>query len=96
MVRSFAALLAYSLLVTSAGAQELDATARLMRDLTEAPGPSAFEESVREIVVAEYRSLGAGIAFVGRCCSRTARRCPACSPRRPYSGAVSRPTCPSR
>lgn len=65
MVRSFAALLACSLLVTSAGAQELDATARLMRDLTEAPGPSAFEESVREIVVAEYRSLGAGIAFDG-------------------------------
>ena len=65
MVRSFAVLLACSLLVTRAGAQELDATARLMRDLTEAPGPSAFEESVREIVVAEYRSLGADIAFDG-------------------------------
>ena len=65
MVRWFAALFACALLVTSAGAQELDATARLMRDLTEAPGPSAFEESVREIVVEEYRSLGAGIAFDG-------------------------------
>jgi endoglucanase len=65
MVRSFAALLACSLLITRADAQELDATARLMRDLTEAPGPSAFEESVREIVVAEYRSLGANIAYDG-------------------------------
>jgi len=38
MVRTFAALLACSLLVTRADAQDLDATARLMRDLTEAPG----------------------------------------------------------
>ncbi|MEQ1857017.1 MAG: M42 family metallopeptidase [Longimicrobiales bacterium] len=48
-----------------AGAQELDATARLMRDLTEAPGPSGFEEAVRAIVVGEYRALGAEIAYDG-------------------------------
>jgi endoglucanase len=65
MIRSTATFLACSLLVTQAGAQDLDATARLMRDLTEAPGPSAFEEAVRAIVVREYRALGADIEFDG-------------------------------
>lgn len=65
MIRSTATFLACSLLVTQAGAQDLDATARLMRDLTEAPGPSAFEEPVRAIVVNEYRALGADIEFDG-------------------------------
>ena len=46
-------------------AQELDATADLMRRLTEAPGPSAFEEAVREIVVQEFDALGADIEFDG-------------------------------
>ena len=48
-----------------AAAQELDATAHLMRELTEAPGPSGFEGPVREIVVREYESLGADIEYDG-------------------------------
>jgi endoglucanase len=48
------------------GAQQgLDATAQLMRDLTEAPGPSGFEESVREIVVDAYEALGSAIEYDG-------------------------------
>lgn len=45
--------------------QSLDATADLMRRLTEAPGPSAFEEAVRVIVVDEFERLGADISFDG-------------------------------
>jgi putative aminopeptidase FrvX len=45
--------------------QQLDPTADLMRRLTEAPGPSAFEEEVRRIVVAEFDALGADVAFDG-------------------------------
>ena len=45
--------------------QALDATAELMRELTEAPGPSGFEEAVREIVVDAYRALGASIEYDG-------------------------------
>lgn len=50
---------------SSAQGQQLDATADLMRRLTEAPGPSAFEEEVRRIVVEEFDALGAEIAFDG-------------------------------
>ena len=46
-------------------AQQLDATADLMRRLTEAPGPSAFEEEVRRIFVDEMEELGADFAFDG-------------------------------
>ena len=45
--------------------QNLDATAELMRDLTEAPGPSGFEEAVREIVVREFEEMGFDIRFDG-------------------------------
>ena len=45
--------------------QNLDATAALMRALTEAPGPSGFEEAVREIVVREFEDLGLDIRFDG-------------------------------
>ena len=38
--------------------QNLDTTAELMKNLTEAPGPSGFEEAVREIVVREFDELG--------------------------------------
>ena len=44
---------------------QLDPTADLMRRLTEAPGPSAFEEAVRQIYVQEFDELGADIAFDG-------------------------------
>ncbi len=43
----------------------LDATAQLLKALSEAPGPSAFEEDVRRIVVAEYTALGATIEYDG-------------------------------
>ena len=46
-------------------AQALDATAQLMRELTEAPGPSGFEESVRGIVVDAYQELDATIQYDG-------------------------------
>ncbi len=46
-------------------APPLDATAQLLKALSEAPGPSAFEEEVRRIVVAEYTALGAGIEYDG-------------------------------
>lgn len=46
-------------------ARQLDATEDLLRRLTEAPGPSAFEEEVRRIVVSELEALGADIDFDG-------------------------------
>jgi endoglucanase len=58
-------LLGLLLLTPGATAQNLDATAQLLEALTEAPGPSAFEEAVREIVVREYEALGASIEYDG-------------------------------
>ena len=46
-------------------AQTLDDTAQLLQALSEAPGPSAFEEAVREIVVNEFDALGASIEYDG-------------------------------
>lgn len=43
----------------------LDATAQLLKALSEAPGPSGFEEDVRRIVVSEFSSLGAAIDYDG-------------------------------
>lgn len=43
----------------------LDPTAQLLKSLSEAPGPPAFEEAVRRIVVAEYAQLGASIEYDG-------------------------------
>ena len=65
MNRSSMLVLSTVLMATPASAQTLDTTADLMRVLTEAPGPSAFEESVREIVVEEFEALGADIQFDG-------------------------------
>ncbi|HKJ01331.1 MAG TPA: M42 family metallopeptidase [Longimicrobiales bacterium] len=59
------ACLAVVLLAVPASGQTLDATAQLMKALTEAPGPSAFEEAVREIVVREYEALGANVEYDG-------------------------------
>jgi putative aminopeptidase FrvX len=67
-VRFTCALIAAAALPLAASAlqaQQFDATADLMRRLTEAPGPSAFEEDVRRIVVEEFDALGAEIAFDG-------------------------------
>ena len=65
MNRSWTLVLAASLVTIPASGQTLDASAELMRALTEAPGPSAFEESVREIVVREFEDLGADVRFDG-------------------------------
>ena len=43
----------------------LDDTAQLLKVLSEAPGPSAFEEDVRRVVVDEFSALGAGIEYDG-------------------------------
>jgi endoglucanase len=43
----------------------LDDTARLLKSLSETPGPSGFEEEVRKIVVAEYTALGAKVEYDG-------------------------------
>ncbi len=50
---------------TSSVAQQLDRTARLMEELTNAPGPSGFEGPVREIVVREFGELNAAIEYDG-------------------------------
>lgn len=54
-----------ALLARPADGQTLDRSAELMKALTEAPGPPAFEEAVREIVVAELEELGMAVEFDG-------------------------------
>ena len=65
MPRCIAGLVLMALVPLPAAGQALDPTAELMRSLTDAPGPSAFEEAVREIVVREYETLGASIEYDG-------------------------------
>ena len=65
MNRAWTYALTGAFVAAPAAGQNLDGTAELMRALTEAPGPSAFEEAVREIVVREFESLGADIRFDG-------------------------------
>lgn len=65
MLRCIAGLVLVALFPLPVAGQALDPTAELMRSLTDAPGPSAFEEAVREIVVQEYEALGASIAYDG-------------------------------
>ena len=65
MLRCIAGLVLMALVPLPTAGQALDPTAELMRSLTDAPGPSAFEEAVREIVVEEYEALGASIAYDG-------------------------------
>jgi endoglucanase len=43
----------------------LDETARLLKALSEAPGPPGFEEEVRRMVVAEFSALGATVEYDG-------------------------------
>jgi endoglucanase len=50
---------------TSVEARQLDATEDLLRRLTEAPGPSAFEEEVRSVVVEALDALGADVILDG-------------------------------
>ena len=61
----FVALLATLALIGPATAQQLDRTARLMEELTNAPGPPGFEGPVRDIVLRELGGLGAAIEYDG-------------------------------
>lgn len=56
---------AAALVRQGAAAGPLDATAQLLKALSEAPGPSGFEEDVRRIVVSEFAALGASIDYDG-------------------------------
>jgi putative aminopeptidase FrvX len=58
-------VLASLVLTAPAPGQQVDETADLLRRLTEAPGPSAFEEEVRRIIVEEFTALGAEVDFDG-------------------------------
>lgn len=59
------ALLCWVFGTSTALAQALDDTAQLLRELSEAPGPSAFEEAVRTIMVREFEALDATIEYDG-------------------------------
>ena len=63
--RTFTLFSIIILLATPVWGQDLDATGELLKTLTEAPGPSAFEEAVREITVREFESLDMDIQFDG-------------------------------
>jgi putative aminopeptidase FrvX len=52
-------------MVTVGASPALDDTARLLKSLSEAPGPSGFEEEVRKIVVGEFSALGAKVEYDG-------------------------------
>lgn len=65
MIRACTPLVLLALWNPPLPAQELDETARLLKELTEAPGPSAFEEAIREIVVREFEALDAEIEIDG-------------------------------
>jgi putative aminopeptidase FrvX len=65
MRRSILLVLGVAVAWSPLEAQTLDATATLLKELTEAPGPSAFEEAVRDIVVREFEALDAAIEYDG-------------------------------
>jgi len=68
MIRSYKLLvvpICAVVMVAMAPAQDLDRTARLLEELTNAPGPPGFEGPVREIVVREFEELGAAIEYDG-------------------------------
>ncbi len=54
-----------ALAAAPAGAQQLDRTARLLEELSNAPAPSGFEEPVRAIVERELAALGANVQHGG-------------------------------
>lgn len=58
-------LLCWIVAAPGAHAQILDDTALLLQELSEAPGPSAFEEAVRAIMVREFAALDATIEYDG-------------------------------
>jgi putative aminopeptidase FrvX len=58
-------MMALAAAVAAQAPPPLDATAQLLKALSEAPGPSAFEEDVRRIVVNEFTAVGAAIEYDG-------------------------------
>jgi endoglucanase len=52
-------------LLTAQQAPPNDRVLNMMREYTEAPGPSGFEETVREIFIRDLRALGAEISIDG-------------------------------
>src|SRR4051812_12373236 len=50
---------------TSLFAEDKDSVVQMMKELTEAPGPSGSEGAVREVFVREMRSVGADVSSDG-------------------------------
>ena len=68
MIRNFnliVLLICTVAVVGMAPPQNLDRTARLMEELTNAPGPPGFEGPVRDIVVRELEALGIPVEYDG-------------------------------
>lgn len=68
MIRNFnliVLLICMAAVVGMAPPQDLDRTARLMEELTNAPGPPGFEGPVRDIVVRELEALGIPVEYDG-------------------------------
>ena len=65
MTRSRLALVALGLLVAGAAASAQDRTIDLLRKLTDAAGPSGFEEPIRKVMVDEMRPYASSITFDG-------------------------------
>jgi endoglucanase len=51
--------------LTASGAAAADRTEALLKTLSEAPGPSGFEEPVRAIMVRELKPLATTITYDG-------------------------------
>jgi endoglucanase len=65
MTRSRLALVALGILVAGAAASAQDRTIDLLRKLTDAAGPSGFEEPIRKVMVDEMRPYASSITFDG-------------------------------
>lgn len=65
MTRSRLALVALGILVAGAAASAQDRTIDLLRKLTDAAGPSGFEEPIRKVMVDEMRPFASSITFDG-------------------------------
>lgn len=65
MTRTRPALVALGILVAGAAASAQDRTIDLLRKLTDAAGPSGFEEPIRKVMVDEMRPYASSITFDG-------------------------------
>lgn len=60
-----ACLLVFSVVPMTVEAQDSDRTLQLLRTLSEAPGPSGFEEPVRKIMVDQMKPYADRISYDG-------------------------------